>query len=371
MKEFHEINIKTACGDINGAFSLIIRKGEFAARKIMQSAGYTVPVVAGRALWTWIQSSLADAARKRLCGFGFTRLMTGNNRGSISYAHSVRASDYAKPQPLQSAGDAQSGADRSAEAHRTAGDADGSRQHCPASRLTAPDVRGGAHGVPAVHPDLGDACGKAPAEAAGAGDAPLAVGRRHAAGVLVRLFRRRPVVAGPEHSFPVCGLHPGAGVADRLRHPGRPCWPDAAPAPGMAADAGKLRYSGDRLCLPDASRLFAAAAGRTSCLHRPVAALCGLAERPGRDRGVAGRLVVLRSTAGPHAAAADGGAGGTGSCSTQRPFPAKAVFLPCLRRAPAPARRSRTPHRWLTKKAYHDQRHIQRLYAGRVQAVPV
>ncbi|AYP25833.1 hypothetical protein [Pantoea agglomerans] len=42
MNEFHEINILTSRGDINGALLLIGKWSESIARKIMKKAGYSV-----------------------------------------------------------------------------------------------------------------------------------------------------------------------------------------------------------------------------------------------------------------------------------------------------------------------------------------
>lgn len=69
MNEFHEINILTSCGDINGALSLISKWSESIARKIMKKAGYSVTPHPGRAFWTWVQATLTDSTRHRRCGY--------------------------------------------------------------------------------------------------------------------------------------------------------------------------------------------------------------------------------------------------------------------------------------------------------------
>ncbi|KAA6093791.1 MULTISPECIES: hypothetical protein [unclassified Pantoea] len=69
MNEFHELNIMTSRGDIQGAFSLIRNWHENVARKIMKKAGYTVTPHTGRAFWTWVQETLSRSARKRTCGY--------------------------------------------------------------------------------------------------------------------------------------------------------------------------------------------------------------------------------------------------------------------------------------------------------------
>jgi len=69
MNEFHEINLMTSRGDINGAFSLIRNWSENAARKIMKKAGYSVTPHTGRAFWTWVQETLTRSARERCCGY--------------------------------------------------------------------------------------------------------------------------------------------------------------------------------------------------------------------------------------------------------------------------------------------------------------
>ena len=69
MNTFHELNIMTSRGDIQGAFSLIRGWHENVARKIMKKAGYTVTPHTGRAFWTWVQETLTRAARERCCGY--------------------------------------------------------------------------------------------------------------------------------------------------------------------------------------------------------------------------------------------------------------------------------------------------------------
>lgn len=69
MNEFHEINILTSRGDINGSLSLISQWSESIARKIMKKAGYSVTPHAGRAFWAWVQATLTDSARQRRCGY--------------------------------------------------------------------------------------------------------------------------------------------------------------------------------------------------------------------------------------------------------------------------------------------------------------
>lgn len=68
MNEFHEINILTSRGDINGALSLISKWSESVARKILKKAGYRVTQRAGRAFWTWVQVTLTDSTQQRRCG---------------------------------------------------------------------------------------------------------------------------------------------------------------------------------------------------------------------------------------------------------------------------------------------------------------
>lgn len=69
MNQFHEINLLTSRGDINGALSLINGWSESVARKIMKKAGYPVPSEKGRAFWLWVQQTLMQAARKKRCGY--------------------------------------------------------------------------------------------------------------------------------------------------------------------------------------------------------------------------------------------------------------------------------------------------------------
>lgn len=69
MNTFHELNIMTSRGNIQGAFSLIRGWHENVARKIMKKAGYTVTPHTGRAFWTWVQETLTRAARERRCGY--------------------------------------------------------------------------------------------------------------------------------------------------------------------------------------------------------------------------------------------------------------------------------------------------------------
>jgi len=69
MNQFHEINLLTSRGDINGALSLINGWSESVARKIMKKAGYPVPSEKGRAFWLWVQQTLMQAARNKRCGY--------------------------------------------------------------------------------------------------------------------------------------------------------------------------------------------------------------------------------------------------------------------------------------------------------------
>ncbi len=69
MNQFHEINLLTSRGDINGALSLINGWSESVARKIMKKAGYPVPSDKGRAFWLWVQQTLMQAARNKRCGY--------------------------------------------------------------------------------------------------------------------------------------------------------------------------------------------------------------------------------------------------------------------------------------------------------------
>lgn len=54
MEGFHEINILTSRGDINGALSLISKWSVSNARRIMKKGGYSVTPHAGCAFWTWV-----------------------------------------------------------------------------------------------------------------------------------------------------------------------------------------------------------------------------------------------------------------------------------------------------------------------------
>jgi len=82
MNQFHEINLLTSRGDINGALSLINGWSESVARKIMKKAGYPVPSEKGRSFWLWVQQTLLQAAREKRCGYqhrfsySFSRIRT-------------------------------------------------------------------------------------------------------------------------------------------------------------------------------------------------------------------------------------------------------------------------------------------------------
>lgn len=69
MNQFHEINLLTSRGDINGALLLINGWSESVARKIMKKAGYPVPSEKGRSFWLWVQQTLMQAAREKRCGY--------------------------------------------------------------------------------------------------------------------------------------------------------------------------------------------------------------------------------------------------------------------------------------------------------------
>jgi hypothetical protein len=69
MNQFHEINLLTSRGDINGALSLINGLSESVARKIMKKAGYPVPSEKGRSFWLWVQQTLMQATREKRYGY--------------------------------------------------------------------------------------------------------------------------------------------------------------------------------------------------------------------------------------------------------------------------------------------------------------
>ncbi len=69
MNQFHEINLLTSRGDINGALSLINCWTESVARKIMKKAGYPVPSDRGRSFWLWVQQTLMQAVREKRSGY--------------------------------------------------------------------------------------------------------------------------------------------------------------------------------------------------------------------------------------------------------------------------------------------------------------
>lgn len=90
MNEFHEINILTSRGDINGALSLISQWSESIARKIMKKAGYSVTPHAGRAFWTWVQATLTDSARQRRCGYR----VRAERRAPVRYSRQQAQENY-------------------------------------------------------------------------------------------------------------------------------------------------------------------------------------------------------------------------------------------------------------------------------------
>ncbi|PWJ73900.1 UNVERIFIED_ORG: hypothetical protein C7430_11727 [Pantoea agglomerans] len=83
MNEFHEINMLTSHGDINGALALISKWSDSIARKIMKKAGYSVTPHAGRAFWTWVQATLtasqAATVRRQL-----SRLLSASDTRSCT-----------------------------------------------------------------------------------------------------------------------------------------------------------------------------------------------------------------------------------------------------------------------------------------------
>ena len=92
MNQFHEINLLTSRGDINGALSMINGWSESVARKIMKKAGYPVPSEKGRAFWLWVQQTLMQAAREKRCGYqhrfshSFSRVRTEAENHYEGYA---------------------------------------------------------------------------------------------------------------------------------------------------------------------------------------------------------------------------------------------------------------------------------------------
>lgn len=104
MNQFHEINLLTSRGDINGALSLINGWSESVARKIMKKAGYPVPSEKGRAFWLWVQQTLMQAAREKRCGYqhrfsySFSRIRTEAETHYEDYAR-MMAELSAKSEP--------------------------------------------------------------------------------------------------------------------------------------------------------------------------------------------------------------------------------------------------------------------------------
>ncbi len=90
MNEFHEINILTSRGDINGALLLISQWSENIARKIMKKAGYSVTPHAGRAFWAWVQATLTDSARQRRCGYR----VRAERRAPVRYSRQQALENY-------------------------------------------------------------------------------------------------------------------------------------------------------------------------------------------------------------------------------------------------------------------------------------
>lgn len=90
MNEFHEINILTSRGDINGALLLIGKWSESIARKIMKKAGYSVTPHAGRAFWAWVQTTLTDSARQRRCGYR----VRAERRAPVRYSRQQALENY-------------------------------------------------------------------------------------------------------------------------------------------------------------------------------------------------------------------------------------------------------------------------------------
>ncbi|MBK5017663.1 hypothetical protein IBT54_004642 [Pantoea sp. S62] len=90
MNEFHEINMLTSRGDINGALSLICKWSESIARKIMKKAGYSVTPQAGRAFWSWVQATLTDSARQRRCGYR----VRAERRAPVRYCRQQARENY-------------------------------------------------------------------------------------------------------------------------------------------------------------------------------------------------------------------------------------------------------------------------------------
>jgi len=90
MNEFHEINMLTSRGDINGALSLICKWNESIARKIMKKAGYSVTPHAGRAFWSWAQATLTESARQRRCGYR----VRAERRAPVRYCRQQAQENY-------------------------------------------------------------------------------------------------------------------------------------------------------------------------------------------------------------------------------------------------------------------------------------
>jgi hypothetical protein len=68
MNDFHHLNLFTQQGDKNSALLLLKNKNEFAVKKIMKKAGYTLPSLQGKQFWLYVQNTIISACRNKKTG---------------------------------------------------------------------------------------------------------------------------------------------------------------------------------------------------------------------------------------------------------------------------------------------------------------
>lgn len=209
---------------------LILRdKPESVARKILEKSGASVPPYKGKAFWRWAQDYIIRACRPDSSRDKYHAHTECENTG-------VTGTDQGRTELKPRSGGL-------AESARPAGHAGRSHEHTAAATPAAGTLRAGTHGLPLVRAHLGAQRASQSAPAPDAGKQGVAVGDRHAAGLLLRLCRARPVVC-PQHSVRIRRRDAAACVVSPLPDARSGCRAGFAQPDGLAAVFRQLRSVG-------------------------------------------------------------------------------------------------------------------------------
>lgn len=200
---------------------LILRdKPESVARKILEKSGAAVPPYKGKAFWQWAQDYIIRACRP---DSSLDKYHAHTECENTAITGTGQGRTELKP---RSGG--------LAESARPAGHAGRSHEHTAAATPAAGTLRAGTHGLPPVCAHLGAQRASQSAPAPDAGKQDVAVGDRHAAGLLLRLCRARPVVCS-QYSVRIRRRDAAAGVVSPLPDARSGCRAGFAQPDGLAA----------------------------------------------------------------------------------------------------------------------------------------